>query len=220
MREWIAASSEYFTWIAAVTGGVIAIWQAGKGLLKITKTMDQVLTNSEYIHRELKPNGGGSLRDAVNRIDQRVDKIDERQQRAELRLAALNMSAPHAIFETNLEGKCVWVNRTFCRWSGRTVAEFMGSGWLNTVHPRHRARVEQAWDSAVEDGNELEMFFCIQDIYGDTMPVHMVAHPLRDQSGKVHGRVASITQVTCTNSNCNNCNFGSTEQSCSTANRR
>lgn len=220
MDSWFSESTEYIEWFAAAVGGLGALWAAGRGLLKISKTMDQVLENSEYIHRELKPNGGGSLRDAVNRIDDRVDTINERQQRAELRLAALNMNAPHGIVETEVNGKCVWVNRTLCRWAGRTVGEFMGAGWLTMIQSRHRDRVAHAWKQAVEDGSELEICFCIQDIDGDVIPVYMLAHPLRDKNGGIHGHVASITQVFCTSDKCETCDFGSTSQTCNTKKQR
>lgn len=220
MFSWLPESTAYIEWFVAVAGALAALWAAIRGLIRISKTMDQVLENSEYIQRELRPNGGGSLRDAVNRIDHRVDTINERQQRSELRLAALNMNAPHGIIETNVDGDCVWVNRTFCRWAGRTVVEFMGAGWLNTVQPRHRERVETAWSKAVEDGSELEICFCVQDTYGEVFPVHLIAHPLRDNSGGIHGHVASLTQIFCTSDQCDSCDFGSLTQTCKTKKQR
>lgn len=55
--------------MTAIAAGITAI--AGAIAWGIRKVF---LTFSEYL-RELKPNGGGSLKDQVNRLEQRVDDI-------------------------------------------------------------------------------------------------------------------------------------------------
>lgn len=55
--------------MTAIAAGITAI--AGAVAWGIRKVF---LTLSEYL-RELKPNGGGSLKDQVNRLEQRVDDI-------------------------------------------------------------------------------------------------------------------------------------------------
>ena len=55
--------------ITAITAGITAI--AGALAWGIRKVF---LTLSDYL-KELKPNGGGSIKDQVNRLEQRVDDI-------------------------------------------------------------------------------------------------------------------------------------------------
>lgn len=45
--------------------------------VRLFQRMDRALN---FVERELKPNGGSSLRDAVNRIDERVSAIETRVQ--------------------------------------------------------------------------------------------------------------------------------------------
>jgi hypothetical protein len=55
--------------ITAIVGAITAI--AGAVAWGIRKLF---LTLSDYL-KELKPNGGGSIKDQVNRLEQRVDDI-------------------------------------------------------------------------------------------------------------------------------------------------
>lgn len=58
--------------------------------------------------------------------------------------------SPVAIFATDVEGHCVFVNQRFCDISGLTPEEARGHGWLERVHPDDRDRVAQEWYDGVE----------------------------------------------------------------------
>jgi hypothetical protein len=79
----------------AIAGGASLIWKFLGGLRRIIKRVDQfiddwngteerpghppkpgVMARLEWIEHELKPNSGGSLRDAVDRVEQELFNRD------------------------------------------------------------------------------------------------------------------------------------------------
>lgn len=105
-----------------------------------------------FVVTELKPNGGASVRDSLNRIELR-QVLQEQRQKAILS----DMSV--GVFETNNEGEFVWVNRKYLRMTGRAPDEVKGSGWINTIAHRDRDRVVKAWTKAIEEEREFEEEF-------------------------------------------------------------
>jgi PAS domain S-box-containing protein len=57
------------------------------------------------------------------------------QELSEQRFAALVEFAPVGIFETSLEGQCVYANERACELVGLTLDEFLGHGWMKNLHP-------------------------------------------------------------------------------------
>ena len=106
----------------------------------------------ELVITELRPNGGASIRDSLNRIELR-QVLQEQRQKAILS----DMSV--GVFETNNEGEFVWVNRKYLRMTGRAPDEVKGSGWINTIAHRDRERVVMAWNKAIEEEREFEEEF-------------------------------------------------------------
>lgn len=61
--------------IAAIILALGIIGRAVLGVYRLAKRVDE--TNS-LVHRELRPNGGSSLRDAINRVEAKVDEAVDR----------------------------------------------------------------------------------------------------------------------------------------------
>lgn len=61
--------------IAVVAGGLVAVGGILRALYRFFKKLDNALS---AVHRELLPNGGSSLRDAVNRIEERINLVEGR----------------------------------------------------------------------------------------------------------------------------------------------
>ena len=85
-------------WRYAIRGG----WRALKALIafckKVASYVDRSESALELVEKELKPNGGSTLRDAVNRIDTRTAAVEEWRETAERRLAMTEMiqaQTPH-----------------------------------------------------------------------------------------------------------------------------
>jgi PAS domain S-box-containing protein len=115
---------------------------------------------------------------------------------SEARFRGLAAAAPVGIFQTDAEGRCLYVNDRWCEIAGMSAAEAAGTGWLRAVHPGDRAAVRQAWlDSVVGRGAfKLEYRFLSPDgcetwVMGNAVPSH-------DAQGVVAGHIGTVTDVT------------------------
>lgn len=61
--------------IAVILAATGAIGKFSLGVYRIAKRIDET---NELVQKELQPNGGGSLHDAIQRIDERVEKVATR----------------------------------------------------------------------------------------------------------------------------------------------
>lgn len=69
--------------------------------------------------------------------------------KSEFLFRGLASNAPIAIYQTDLEGRCTYVNEEWVRYSGISAEEAKGFGWLKAIHPDDRERVKQEWESFV-----------------------------------------------------------------------
>ncbi len=62
--------------------------------------------------------------------------------------------APIGIFQTDCQGDCLYLNPRWLEITGLSVAEAMGQGWSNALHPEDRVRVDHEWYEAARSGKE------------------------------------------------------------------
>ena len=115
---------------------------------------------------------------------------------SEARFRSLAATAPVGIFQTDADGRCVYVNDRWCQIAGMTPAEAMGHGWQRAVHPADRPRVQAAWTDAVARGApfELRYRFLRPDgaetwVMGNAVANH---HP----NGRISDHIGTVTDVT------------------------
>ncbi len=103
----------------------------------------------------------------------------EAQERSEARFRALVGLAPVGIFETNLAGECIYANARLCEITGLSLAQVLGSGWLQAVHPDDVAALQAKRAAARAAGTGF-------------------SHELRfvKESGVVHAQVQSLVLQT------------------------
>jgi dihydroorotate dehydrogenase len=76
---------EVSTWSEALlagAGAVALVWAVMKRIYRMAKNVETVLA-------EMKPNGGGSMRDAVNRIETDLKELHKKQDDQSRRLTTL-----------------------------------------------------------------------------------------------------------------------------------
>ncbi len=162
MIDWQQAAA-----IAGVLGAVAValrfLYNIGKtGLNKLRTNMfgigdlktdiEALSAQVQFVVSELKPNGGTSLHDCLNRIELRQVFQEQRQW-------AILSDMSVGVFEADANGEFVRVNRKYLRMTGRTPEEVVGTGWVNTIALRDRERVEAEWNSAIAEEREFESEF-------------------------------------------------------------
>ena len=172
--------------LAAWFSGVVLFWKKGiRPAIMQIQYFQEVLGKLDKVIAELVPNGGSSLRDAVNRIE-------SRQIVSESRAKALLLDSDIGMWESNEEGHCTWWNRTLEHMHGREPA---GMNWIASVAPEERESVVTEWQEAVRLKREFYMNITYQRQDGTRTPCIVKAYPLLDNKKTVKGWVGVATRV-------------------------
>lgn len=174
---------------SALTGFVVAMYPIRCMLIKLWKKTfgrNRVLLNS--ILKELLPNGETSMRDAVDRIEQRQSDFDA------FLSAQLNIG-DKAVFRTDSLGKVISNNRQHQRLTGFSVGEVTGDGWINVLHPKWRKCIHDKWLDAVAEGREFSEDIMYVKPDGEEYMVHVNAYREIDSKGTIRGYLGVVTPL-------------------------
>jgi PAS domain S-box-containing protein len=125
-----------------------------------------------------------SLNSQVLDITQRR-RAEEALREREQRYRALTELSPQTVFMSRPDGHITYVNQHGLEYTGRTLAEMQGDGWAECIHPDHRERVFNAWQTAVREVSEygVEIPFLCND--GAYRRFYSRALPVLDDAGAV-----------------------------------
>lgn len=154
-----------------------------ENLAKATRKLEEGIG---VLLSEMKPNGGSSLKDQINRIENRQLYLDGRSK------AMLNEDF-NGVFETDEDGRCNWVNRRFIRMTGRSFEELRGHGWHNIIHPEDRERVEKEWDSAIAENRAFMVSYRMIHPDRDPVIVRTTGHRIQAADYSLGGYTVIVT---------------------------
>jgi PAS domain S-box-containing protein len=166
-------------------GGVIALGN-------FAVVQENVSSRLISIENELKPNGGGSMRDELRQLGRQV------------RITAATMrgyveNSDDGSFEADERGVWIFVNSTLLRWVQRRDVEMTGLGWLSCVARDERARVLAEWESAVSEHREFSTEFSLLANGVHAFVAEVVARPIRDPAtNDVTGWLGHVRRATST----------------------
>jgi PAS domain S-box-containing protein len=180
-----------FGGITALGTIVVVLWNVGVAWRKKVTEATSYLNNiSNALSREFTPNGGSSLRDAINRIELRQILIENR-------CNLLITDWDYGVFELDEKGCCTNVNKTYCHEIGCSRDEVIGLSWLQAVAPEWRGRVLEAWEASAKLNIELDMR-CeyYNKATGKNVPVHVRANRLLAYDKKIIGWLGVVEYIT------------------------
>jgi len=175
--------------LGSVIGAIVVTLAFGKQAYRCVKNTVTMASNINKIAAELTPNGGSSLRDAVNRIEFRQIIDGERNR------AVLNES-DHAMFEADRNGNCIWANKTYLSKVGRNLDEISGNGWMNCIDSLNKDDVIAAWELAINQKTNFEYIYKMIDSRNDTtFNVKCRATVLHNGKNEVVGWFGTIKNI-------------------------
>lgn len=126
------------------------------------------------ISAELKPNGGGSMKDILVKTHNNVKYIlSERD--AEFQLSK------NAMFRNDGEGYCIAVNKMLTDLFGATEQQMLGLGWVNFIIESDRNRAKTEWENITDSGSEISTTYHIHNpIINEVFPIKYRAIVNRD----------------------------------------
>lgn len=149
---------------------------------RTAKKIGAIYEKTEKLIYEMKPNGGESLRDAINRLEKAVGHLAGGQRAMDQKLRTMFSLSGDISFETDIEGGCIWVSSKYLAVTGRQLEEVRGNGWVLVVAEEDQDRVFSEWCQAISQEREFECVYNIKKVDGGIMKVSCRAFPIRDAS--------------------------------------
>lgn len=122
-------------------------------LVKLVKNHDNFIKSVNdlrlLMEKELKTNGGNSLKDAIIDMRATCNRIENRQKIIEQRTKAGLHYSNVALFETDVAGRLVWSNAHLSNFFDNTSKELEGYDWLNIIEEEDRAEVLEEFQSCL-----------------------------------------------------------------------
>ncbi|MHC5055937.1 MAG: PAS domain S-box protein [Planctomycetota bacterium] len=174
---------------------------------------DRSATQGQYEYRILRPDGDvrwiGSrefaIRDEGGKMTMLcgvAEDITERKlaedalKRNEERFRCLAESTPMGLFETDVEGRVLYTNPTWCSITGMSMEESLGFGWAGALHKDDRDRVAAEWSDCLRERKGYSGEFRFTRPSGETRWVYTRTAPIFDEAGEVVGHVGANQDIT------------------------
>lgn len=174
--KFIESLKEHYEMYAA---GLAAIPFIIRGLRWVRTEFMELKEVHGKVHRifeELTPNHGGSIKDKITNIEKQVDEQADATKNIIKRQLWILDNESRMIFETDADGKFLWVNKSFKDVTNRELSYFKGFGWKNIIADEDRERVVEKWNSCLQDGIIYEDTFKIVSDTGEQFAVKCIAN--------------------------------------------
>jgi PAS domain S-box-containing protein len=123
-------------------------------------------------------------------------RIETALQASEARYLALLVSAPVGIFQADVAGNCIFVNQQCLELMGVPLAEALGQGWANTLHPDDREWVFAQWHRAMQTQQEFRAEYRFMTPQGQVNWVSSNAIAIYDETGAISSYLGTSVNIT------------------------
>jgi len=149
----------------------------------------------DRLTKEVLPNGGGSLRDAVDRLATGVDALaDQVTVLSERHTTRWKIAFGAPSWETDEYGNFLGVNADLCDLVGLPEVDLLGTSWKVIIFHEDQPRVFREWDRIIEEKSHLRLQCRIVDCEGEPLSVQLNARYMKVH-GEVFGWIGKIERV-------------------------
>ena len=135
------------------------------------------------------------LHDLNRTLEQRIADRTSRLRESERRFEALVNASSQIVWTMDAQGKAVEDSPSWREFTGQKLEEWLGSGWLDAVHPEERKAVEREWRAAVRSHTPVDMEMRLRHHKQEWCWTRVRAVPLYDDDGQVTGWVGMNTDI-------------------------
>ena len=128
--------------------------------------------------------------------NQAIELAEEKLQKSDARFNSLLSASPTGVFETDADGKCIYVNEKWCSLAGIDAHLAMGFGWSATLHPDDRKSVMEEWSASVTERRAFNLEYRFLRPEGSIVWVYGQSSALQDKDGNIEGYVGTVTEIT------------------------
>ncbi|MBU2928289.1 PAS domain S-box protein [Winogradskyella psychrotolerans] len=123
-------------------------------------------------------------------------EAEEQLKNSELLFRRLSANAPVAIFQSDKDGKCNYVNEEWLKYSGQTYDEALGYGWSNAIHPEDKNMVLEQWQKSIVSNERLLQDFRLLHKNGDVRWISAKAVGVFDSNKEVTSYIGILNDIT------------------------
>ncbi|WP_421933552.1 PAS domain S-box protein [Phenylobacterium sp.] len=128
--------------------------------------------------------------------DQAVRKAEEEARRSRDEFEHIANAAPVLIWMSGVEQGAIWFNASWLGFTGRTLAEELGRGWLEGVHPEDRDRVLEIYQENFSRRSPARLEYRVRRHDGVYRWLDEAAAPRFDREGAFLGYIGSCSDIT------------------------
>jgi PAS domain S-box-containing protein len=122
--------------------------------------------------------------------------IEEALRESEARFRHMSDTAPVLIWMSGPDKGCTFFNKTWLDFTGRTMAQELGNGWTENVHPEDRDRAWATYATAFDDRRPFELEYRLRRRDGAWRWLMDRGVPRRGADGTFLGYIGSCTDMT------------------------
>ncbi|MEG4488350.1 PAS domain S-box protein [Microcoleus sp. D2_18a_B4] len=141
-------------------------------------------------------NEDGSIREWIGTCTDIHDRkqAEDAIKQSEERYRSLIAATSQMVWITDAEGRCPDLP-TFRAYTGQTVDEVVGFGWLDAIHPDDRERTAQVWMEAVQTKTLYEIEYRIRGSDGNYRYFQARAVPILNEDGSIREWVGTSSDI-------------------------
>ncbi len=109
---------------------------------------------------------------------------------------AIVENSPNMVWRANLDAKCDYFNKTWLRFTGRTLNQEYGDGWAEGVHPDDLQRCVDTYLAAFQQRKPFEMEYRLRRFDGLWRWINDRGVPFWNEAGEFAGYIGSCMDVT------------------------
>jgi PAS domain S-box-containing protein len=183
---WIVPLTAVFTLLTAATLGLAitrSVTQPLAGLVEGSKA----LARGEFQH-QVSITGEDELAhlgQVFNDTAHRLRDLYTTLQRGEDRLRLVIDTIPAHVWSARPDGSVDFINQRFLEFTGRSMEDMLGWGWVSLVHPDDLTRYLDAWHTSVATGKPMESEARVRRMDGDYRWLLIRNVPLQDELGNI-----------------------------------
>jgi two-component system CheB/CheR fusion protein len=118
-----------------------------------------------------------------------IKRVEEELRQSQHLFSAVADLSPDMVWMSGLDRKCTWFNRTWLEFTGRTLEQELGDGWLEGVHPDDVGECARAYSEAFDRREPFSLVYRLRHHDGEYRRIVDEGRPRFDDEGVFVGYV-------------------------------
>jgi PAS domain S-box-containing protein len=205
LSQWVREAFEgvpvaRWNWVGFTSGVLFEVTLLSAWISESLRLMKRVASHQaeqQVLHEAIESEVADHL-EALHQENVKYRQSQALLQKSEAKFRTLGESAPDCIFLADSVGQWVYCNSPWTKMTGLTIADSLGHGWINGLHPVDKEKVLQQWGQAVRERKAFSQEFRLATPSGEVRWVSCRTAPIQYEpgdTGESGGYAGSIKDV-------------------------